>query len=68
MAFDIYVRVSGRGEFWAPKAVEIPSVCKSNRVVLFAHPPVFSYQIGVYSINSSKMLGNVPGEPAISYR
>ena len=32
------------------------SVCKSNRL----HPPVFIDEIGVYSTDSSKMIGNFP--------
>ena len=51
---------SDRGDFWASPVVEILiSVLLSDR--LHVHiPPAFLYQIGVYSTNSSKMIGNFP--------
>ena len=38
-----------------------PSVCKSNRFTC-SHPPVFLHKIGVFSVDSSKLIGNFPAD------
>ena len=46
---------------------QLRSVCLQVRPVTCRHPPVLVYKIGVYSMNSSKMIADFPAEVLVNF-